>query len=92
MPELDHSQSGVPSPHVPYQLELRWAVLVGVAVRPLGSGFEGFDVAIIAFQPEVDVGSASVVPSACLIYPVIVHKGHEGLPILHILCYAVHEG
>ena len=92
MPELDHSQSGVPSPHVSNQLDLRWAVLVGVAVRPLGSGFEGFDAAIIACQPEVNVGSASVVPSACLTHPVVVHKYHKGLPTLHVLCYAVHEG
>ena len=34
VPQFHHTQFGVPAPHIPDQLELRFRVLVGVMVRP----------------------------------------------------------
>jgi len=58
----------------------------------VGLWLEGFDAAVIALKPVVDVGMASVILPARLAYSAILRLCHKGLPILHILCYAIHEG
>ena len=55
VPQFHHTQPGVPAPHIPDQLELRFCMLVGMMVWPPGLWAQRFDAPIPPFEPEVDV-------------------------------------
>ena len=92
VPQFNNSKISIASPHISNELDLRFRMLVGMVFWTLGLWLKGFYAAVIAVKPEVDVGAASVILPARLAHSVILRVCHKGLPILHILCYAVHEG
>ena len=68
-------------------------MLPGMAVRPSGLTAKGFYCPIPATAPEVDVGASFVVFAAGSANAILLCVLHQGLPILHVLCYTVaHEG
>ena len=68
-------------------------MLPGMAVRPSGLTAKGFYRPVPATAPEVDVGASFVVFAAGSANTILFCVLHQGLPILHVLCYTVaHEG
>ena len=61
VPQFYQAQGRIVAAHIPDLLQLRFCVLVGMAVRTPGLAGQGFDSAIPASPPEVDIRPASVV-------------------------------
>ena len=93
VPELQHAQRGITAAHVPNQLQLRFRMLVRVAVGTPGPAGQGFHTAVPTALPEVDIRPALVILSAGPADTVFRCVFHQGLPIRHVLCYTfAHEG
>ena len=93
VPEFHHSQCWIPSSHIPDELELCLRMLVGMVVRASGLAGQGCHTSIPACLPEVDIRPAFVVLPARTAHAVFGCILHQGLPILHVLCYTfTHEG
>ena len=89
-PELNHSKSWVSSPHVVNELEFFLCMLIRVMVWSSGFRPERLNSSIPAFQPEVDVRTCAIVFSAGFADSMRYRILHEGLLIVHILCYSCH--
>ena len=63
-PEFYDAELGIAAPHVSDELQLRFGVLVGMAVGTMRSACQRFYAAIIPCHPEVDVGRPFVILSA----------------------------
>ena len=93
VPRFHHVKAGISPAHIPDQLQLCLCVLVGVVVWPPGLAGQGRHCPIPAGLPEVDIRPALVVLPAGTADVVFLRVLHQGLPICHVLCYAlVHEG
>ena len=90
MPKLDNARIWVAKAHVAYEIQLFLRVLVEMAVRPLGTVRQRRQRAVVPCQPKVDERPAAVVFAAGPADAIFLCKEDEGLPILHLLCYAVH--
>ena len=60
MPQLDHTQRGIPAAHIADKLQLDLRVLVGVAVGPPGLAAQGRHTTVPALLPEVDIRPALI--------------------------------
>lgn len=93
LPQLGKPQLGIPVSHITNKFEFFLCVLPRMAVRPSGLTGKGFYCPIPATTPEVDVGASFVVFAACSADTILLCVLHQGLPILHVLCYTIaHEG
>ena len=63
-PQLHHAKRGIPSVHIPDQLQFSFCVLIGMAVGFAGLAGQGCRTSIPACFPEVDIGPAFVVSPA----------------------------
>ena len=70
------SQGRITTSHIGDELNFRFCMLVGMMLRTLRLGLEELDGSIVADQPEVDIGTASVVLSARLAFPMILQVCH----------------
>ena len=46
-PQVDESQIGISSPHIPYKLQFRLCMLIGMRMRPLGTIGQRFNCSIV---------------------------------------------
>ena len=93
VPELDHAERRIPAAHVADELQLGLRVLVWMAVRPPGLAGKGRHASVPALLPEVDIRPALVVFPAGTAHSVLFCVLHQGLTIVHVLCYNLtHEG
>ena len=65
MPQLDHAQRRISAAHIADELQLFLGVPVWMAVRASGLADQRRRTSVPALLPEVDVGAAFVVLSAC---------------------------
>lgn len=90
-PELHKTEGRGSSSHVSDKLEFFRTMLTRMGVGTPGSDGQGLKGTIIAIEPEIDVGAGFVILSRGSGNPVFHGKTCQGLAILHILCYCVHE-
>ena len=76
VPQLHQTELRVAAAHVPDQLQLRFCVLVRMAVRPPGLTGQGLHTPIPANPPEVDIRPALVVLPAGSAYAVFLRVFH----------------
>ena len=85
VPQFRHAEAGVPAAHVPDQPQLRFCVLIGMAVGPPGLTGQGCHASIPASPPKGDVRPALVVRSDGPADAVFLRVLHQGLPICRAL-------
>ena len=90
-PQLHDPEPGVSPVHVVDELAFLRGMLVRVAVGTAGLAGKGLQRPVVACKPEIDVRPGSVVLAAGAAHAVLLRVDHQGLAVLHILCYTVHE-
>ena len=86
VPKLHHAKIGVAAAHVPDHFQLRFCVLVGMAVGPSGATGQGCHAPIPPGFPKVDVRPTLVVLPAGSAHAVlfcILHQGFMPCPVLY---------
>lgn len=95
LPQLypKHDQPGIwiPAPHIFYQPDLLFSVLVRMVVWSVGAILQTGQRAIVSFAPAVDVLPVSSVAHRCLCHSMLVRIFDKGLPKPGGLCYLVHS-
>ena len=89
-PQLRHPKPRIPPPHISDQLDLGVGMLSGVTMWAAGLGCQGFDRPIVPTAPEVDGRACFIVLARCLCDTIFLCVLQQGLPIPHVLCYAIH--
>ena len=88
----EHHDPGVwiSASHVQDQLDLFRCMLVGMAVRAMGTVCQGLEGAVVPFAPAVDILPVQVVADRGFCDTMLVGILNYGLPKAHCLCYLIH--
>lgn len=76
--------------HVQNQLHFIGCMLVGVAMRTMGTIFQRLGCTVIPFSPPVDILPVQMVTNGCRCDSVLVCIFDCSLPKAHGLCYCIH--
>ena len=95
LPELDpeHYDPGVrvPAPHIVYELDFLWPVLIGMTVRTVGAILQRGQCPVVPFLPAIDVLPIGSIPDRRFRDSVFLCILNQCLPIPGGLCYLVHS-